>query len=133
MPAGSPVKPRNSCLLLMAWASIHASLAGSSPAQLTTAPPRQTVAAVAEGGHSGAEEQDNSAAQSPAKPKASSSPEAVAGSQAPAQTSELPPTRTEYLGREIAVTMHFTGAPWLVRDSREDLTDSLATIQASPR
>ncbi|TWT32404.1 Magnesium-protoporphyrin O-methyltransferase [Posidoniimonas corsicana] len=25
----------------------------------------------------------------------------------------------EYLGRTIARTMHFTGAPWLVRDSRE--------------
>ena len=27
--------------------------------------------------------------------------------------------RTHYMGREIAVTMHFTGAPWLVRESRE--------------
>ena len=27
--------------------------------------------------------------------------------------------RTHYMGRTIAVTMHFTGAPWLVRESRE--------------
>ena len=27
--------------------------------------------------------------------------------------------RTHYMGREIAVTMHYTGAPWLVRESRE--------------
>lgn len=27
--------------------------------------------------------------------------------------------RTEYLGRTIAQTMHYLGAPWLVRDSRE--------------
>ncbi len=27
--------------------------------------------------------------------------------------------RTHYMGREIAVTMHYTGAPWSVRESRE--------------
>lgn len=32
---------------------------------------------------------------------------------------ELPPPLTHYQGREIARTMHFTGAPWLVRDERE--------------
>ncbi len=31
----------------------------------------------------------------------------------------LPPAPTHYMGREIARTMHFTGAPWLVRESRE--------------
>ncbi len=30
-----------------------------------------------------------------------------------------PPPRTEYFGRRIAQTMHYTGAPWLVRESRE--------------
>ena len=30
-----------------------------------------------------------------------------------------PPALTHYQGREIAVTMHFLGAPWLTRDSRE--------------
>ncbi len=31
----------------------------------------------------------------------------------------LPDGRTEYLGREIAQTMHYLGAPWLIRESRE--------------
>jgi ubiquinone/menaquinone biosynthesis C-methylase UbiE len=46
--------------------------------------------------------------------------------QAPAQierpaeaAQEIPPALTHYLGREIAQTMHYTGAPWLVRESRE--------------
>ena len=32
---------------------------------------------------------------------------------------KVPPPLTHYKGREIARTMHFTGAPWLVRDERE--------------
>lgn len=32
---------------------------------------------------------------------------------------EIPPPLTEYYGREIAQTMHYTGAPWLIRDSRQ--------------
>lgn len=32
---------------------------------------------------------------------------------------KLPPALTEYKGREIAQTMHFAGAPWLTRESRE--------------
>ncbi|MEM9185391.1 MAG: class I SAM-dependent methyltransferase [Planctomycetota bacterium] len=32
---------------------------------------------------------------------------------------ELPPAQDAYLGRRIARTMHFLGAPWLVRDARE--------------
>ncbi len=45
---------------------------------------------------------------------------------------ELPPPRTEYYGRRIARTMHYTGAPWLVRESRnreeepQKLLDALA-------
>jgi len=31
---------------------------------------------------------------------------------------KIPPALTHYMGREIAQTMHFTGAPWLTRDSR---------------
>jgi ubiquinone/menaquinone biosynthesis C-methylase UbiE len=31
----------------------------------------------------------------------------------------LPPARTVYMGRRIARTMHYSGAPWLIRDSRE--------------
>ena len=32
---------------------------------------------------------------------------------------EASPARTQYMGREIARTMHYSGAPWLVRESRE--------------
>jgi ubiquinone/menaquinone biosynthesis C-methylase UbiE len=31
----------------------------------------------------------------------------------------IPPARQFYMGRRIAQTMHFTGAEWLIRDSRE--------------
>lgn len=41
-----------------------------------------------------------------------------AGEPAP-KDEELPPPMTHYMGRKIAQTMHFSGAPWLVRDSRE--------------
>ena len=30
-----------------------------------------------------------------------------------------PPALTQYMGREIAQTMHFAGAPWLTRESRD--------------
>jgi len=33
---------------------------------------------------------------------------------------ETPPARQEYMGRQIARTMHFLGAPWLIRENRED-------------
>ena len=33
--------------------------------------------------------------------------------------STIPPPLEEYLGRQIAQTMHYTGAEWLVRDVRE--------------
>jgi SAM-dependent methyltransferase len=32
---------------------------------------------------------------------------------------KLPPPLTHYMGREIAQTMHFAGAPWLTRESRD--------------
>jgi cyclopropane fatty-acyl-phospholipid synthase-like methyltransferase len=32
---------------------------------------------------------------------------------------DIPPAPTHYMGREIAQTMHYLGAPWLVRESRE--------------
>lgn len=38
---------------------------------------------------------------------------------AQAVAAEAPPAATHYKGREIATTMHFHGAPWLVRESRE--------------
>lgn len=36
-----------------------------------------------------------------------------------AEEAEIPPALTEYKGRTIAQTMHYEGAPWLVRESRE--------------
>jgi hypothetical protein len=37
-----------------------------------------------------------------------------------AEKSNIPPSRATYFGRRIAQTMHFTGAPWLIRDNREN-------------
>lgn len=34
-------------------------------------------------------------------------------------TAQVPEARTEYMGRVIARTMHFSGAEWLIRDERE--------------
>lgn len=38
---------------------------------------------------------------------------------APAAKLKIPPALESYMGREIAQTMHYTGAPWLIRDERE--------------
>ena len=49
--------------------------------------------------------------------------------------SELPPAKKKYKGREIAVTMHYLGAPWLVRESRqreEDCELMLASLNVKP-
>jgi ubiquinone/menaquinone biosynthesis C-methylase UbiE len=35
------------------------------------------------------------------------------------KSATIPPAQTHYLGRQIADTMHHTGAPWLTRDNRE--------------
>ncbi len=56
-----------------------------------------------------------------------SSPDADANAQAPEDAADSPPKKkreipaplTRYFGREIATTMHYAGAPWLVRESRE--------------
>jgi ubiquinone/menaquinone biosynthesis C-methylase UbiE len=48
---------------------------------------------------------------------------------------EIPPAQTHHLGREIAQTMHYTGAPWLVRESRqreEDCRTMLKALQVRP-
>src|SRR5258705_13155343 len=44
----------------------------------------------------------------PAKPQAATK----------AVEERIPPVLTHYMGREIAQTMHFLGAPWLTRESR---------------
>ncbi|TWT96056.1 Ubiquinone/menaquinone biosynthesis C-methyltransferase UbiE [Botrimarina colliarenosi] len=54
-------------------------------------------------------------------------------SSAEAQRAE--PGRTEYLGRPIAQTMHYLGAPWLVRESRdreEEPARLLASLGVKP-
>lgn len=38
---------------------------------------------------------------------------------APARRARTPKPLTHYMGREIAQTMHYTGAEWLIRDTRE--------------
>jgi SAM-dependent methyltransferase len=48
---------------------------------------------------------------------------------------DLPPALTHYMGREIAQTMHYTGAPWLVRESRqreEDCVTMLKQLDVKP-
>jgi ubiquinone/menaquinone biosynthesis C-methylase UbiE len=48
---------------------------------------------------------------------------------------EPPPALTHYMGREIAQTMHFLGAEWLIRDSRENeerCSLMLASLGAKP-
>jgi ubiquinone/menaquinone biosynthesis C-methylase UbiE len=51
------------------------------------------------------------------------------------RAAEIPPAQTHHLGREIAQTMHYTGAPWLVRESRqreEDCRTMLKALQVRP-
>ncbi|PHS18414.1 MAG: SAM-dependent methyltransferase [Blastopirellula sp.] len=40
--------------------------------------------------------------------------------QEPEKKEQAPPALTHYQGRQIARTMHYKGAPWLIRESRED-------------
>jgi len=41
----------------------------------------------------------------------------------------VPPAATHYLGREIAQTMHYAGAPWLTRESRDREEDSRTMLK----
>jgi len=43
---------------------------------------------------------------------------------------EIPPAATHFKGREIAQTMHYTGAPWLVRESRQREEDCRLLLEA---
>ena len=52
-----------------------------------------------------------------------------------ASKSEVPPALTEYKGRRIAQTMHFFGANWLTRESRqreEDCATMLRELKVKP-
>jgi len=42
----------------------------------------------------------------------------------------IPPPATHYMGREIAQTMHYTGAPWLMRESRQREEDCRLLLKA---
>lgn len=48
----------------------------------------------------------------------------------PAATEEIPPPLKFYMGREIAQTMHYAGAPWLTRESREREEDCSTLLKA---
>ncbi|QGJ71321.1 Class I SAM-dependent methyltransferase [Planctomycetales bacterium 10988] len=51
------------------------------------------------------------------------------------EESSIPPAPTHFMGREIATTMHYSGAPWLVRESRqreEDCRQLLAALNVKP-
>jgi ubiquinone/menaquinone biosynthesis C-methylase UbiE len=47
-----------------------------------------------------------------------------------AKDDAIPPAVTEYKGREIAQTMHYLGAEWLTRDSREREEDCQTLLKA---
>jgi len=59
---------------------------------------------------------------------------AVVGTTLPAAAQEPPPAvpipATHFMGREIAQTMHYTGAPWLVRESRQREEDCRMLLEA---
>jgi ubiquinone/menaquinone biosynthesis C-methylase UbiE len=60
---------------------------------------------------------------------------AQALAQDPSGVAEIPPGKPRYLGREIAQTMHFEGAPWLMRESRqreEDCETLLKALKVEP-
>ena len=46
------------------------------------------------------------------------------------RSADIPPSQPFYLGREIAQTMHYSGAPWLVRESRQREEDCRQLIDA---
>jgi len=52
-----------------------------------------------------------------------------------AEDTPIPPPVAHYKGREIAQTMHYLGAPWLTRESRdreEDCTTLLKSLRIKP-
>jgi ubiquinone/menaquinone biosynthesis C-methylase UbiE len=54
----------------------------------------------------------------------------VAGTSIADENGTIPPAATEYKGREIAQTMHYLGAPWLVRESRQREEDCATLLEA---
>jgi ubiquinone/menaquinone biosynthesis C-methylase UbiE len=54
-------------------------------------------------------------------------PEAAA---AGADEASIPPAKPRYMGRQIAVTMHYLGAPWLMRETRQREEDCEMLLKA---
>jgi SAM-dependent methyltransferase len=56
----------------------------------------------------------------------------LVSAQAPEAAAEdsIPPAAKSYKGREIAVTMHYLGAPWLTRESRQREEDCAMLLKA---
>ena len=52
------------------------------------------------------------------------------GGVAAADEQPVPPALRRYMGRQIAVTMHYLGAPWLMRDSRQREEDCEMLLKA---
>jgi ubiquinone/menaquinone biosynthesis C-methylase UbiE len=46
------------------------------------------------------------------------------------RTARIPPAATHFRGREIAQTMHYPGAPWLMRESRQREEDCRLLLEA---
>jgi len=69
----------------------------------------------------------DAASKSGSKPKPGSSPKSESASKADAK---IPPPLKSYRGREIAQTMHYTGAAWLVRESRQREEDCRTMLKA---
>jgi ubiquinone/menaquinone biosynthesis C-methylase UbiE len=74
--------------------------------------------------------------QLPAVPATNPATDSVRQPTADTKLSEpIPPAATHYMGREIAQTMHYLGAPWLVRESREreeDCSTMLRKLNIKP-
>ncbi len=64
------------------------------------------------------------------RPRVTAPPKPVPIDMAVDSTAVIPPPVTHYMGREIAQTMHYTGAPWLVRESRQREEDCRLLIEA---
>lgn len=61
--------------------------------------------------------------------------EEVVAQKAAATEEKIPPPRTKYMGRRIAQTMSFHGAPWLIRTERESeerASDAIAQLNLKP-
>ncbi len=63
-------------------------------------------------------------------PALGQAPAAVAIDTAIDVSAVIPPAQTHHMGREIAQTMHYTGAPWLVRESRQREEDCRMLLEA---